>query len=196
MRLRVQEFQGSSLVGTGSSATKILSTTWQMLTLDYTVAGAGHSIDVSIIDKPHGSSGPFLVDDFSLRVLSGAATAEAEVAPATEPGGAGETAAATELEQDPLALAPPLKARLAPSPVRNGSTLSFRTTESGALHVALYDTQGRRVRTLLDQSWSPAGSHQVPVDTRGDQGALGPGVYFYRIEAAEGSSSGRLVIAR
>ena len=129
-------------------------------------------------------------------MLSGAATAKAEVGPASEPAAVGQTAAATELEQDPLALAPPLAARLAPSPVRSGSTLSFRTTESGALHVALYDTQGRRVRTLLDQSWSPAGSHHVPVDARGDQGALGPGVYFYRIEAEEGSSSGRLVIAR
>ena len=195
VRLRIREYNGSSLVATSNSSTKTLSPTWQMLTIDYTVAGAGHSLDVSVLDQPHGSNGPWLVDNLSLRVLTGAAT-EAEVASIPPPPAETEESIAGTSTDDPLALGPPLKVMLAPSPVRSASTLSFRTTAAGALRVALYDTQGRRVRMLLDEPWSEAGVHRVPVDARGDQGPLEPGVYFYRIVALEGASSGRLVIAR
>jgi hypothetical protein len=39
--------------------------------------------------------------------------------------------------------------------------------------------------------------HNVTLDGRGDQGErLGDGVYFYRVQAAERSATGRFVIVR
>ncbi len=91
----------------------------------------------------------------------------------------------------------PLRATLSPSPLRSQSRLTFFTTRPGPLHVALYDIKGRRVRDLLDQVDAPAGLHQVLVEASSDRGEpLRSGVYFFRIRAEEGASSGRFVVAR
>ena len=59
----------------------------------------------------------------------------------------------------------------------------------------LFDTGGRRVRRLIDRAWLPAGRHAVNLDPRDDSGRrLSAGVYFYRIEAAEGVLNGRVIL--
>ena len=91
----------------------------------------------------------------------------------------------------------PLSANLSPSPWRSGSTLSFRTTQPGALRVAVYDAQGRSRRVLLDERDSQAGPYTIAVDGNDDRGAsLRNGLYFVRITAAEGSSTGRFILLR
>ena len=77
------------------------------------------------------------------------------------------------------------------------ATLSFVTTRPGPVRVDLYDTSGRRVRRLLDESFVAPGLHHLPMDGRGEQGErLGSGIYFYLVQASERSSTGRFVIVR
>ena len=56
---------------------------------------------------------------------------------------------------------------------------------------------GRAVRTLLRESFVPAGYHDVKVDGTGDGGArLASGVYFYRVDTADGAATGRFVLMK
>lgn len=86
----------------------------------------------------------------------------------------------------------PLQVRLAPNPMHDEGVLSFTTSRSGPLRVALFDLNGRRVRALLDEADAPAGPRLIRIP-RGQQG-LASGIYFYRIEAAEAAATGRIVV--
>jgi len=49
----------------------------------------------------------------------------------------------------------------------------------------------------MDQPSLAAGHHDVPVDGRGASGeALASGVYWFRVDTAEGSASGRVVLMK
>lgn len=91
----------------------------------------------------------------------------------------------------------PMQASVAPNPLNPNGVLSFITTVPGPLRVGLYDIQGRRVRTLVATPQAPAGAQQILIDGRTDTGsALASGVYFYRIEAAEGTARGRITVLK
>jgi hypothetical protein len=69
--------------------------------------------------------------------------------------------------------------------------LRFETRVPGRARVYLFDAAGRRVATLLD-SWIGAGSHRLQ-----EGGELrSSGIYFYRIETGEGTSTGKIVRLR
>jgi len=90
-----------------------------------------------------------------------------------------------------------LAASLSPNPFNPSAVLTFKTEKAGPVRVRLYDTTGRLVRTLLDESYASAGYHDVRVDGRGDGGEhLASGVYFYRIETADGDVVGRASILK
>ena len=90
-----------------------------------------------------------------------------------------------------------LRPLLAPNPLRPSGTLSFFTRSSGAAKLTLFDSRGRRVRTVLDVPSLPTGYHDVPVDTQDDEGrSLPSGVYYYRLETSAGIRSGRLTLLR
>jgi len=90
-----------------------------------------------------------------------------------------------------------LSASLSPNPFNPASVLTFKTERSGRVSVRLYDMNGRLVRTLLDISDAAAGYHDVRMDGHSDSGErLSSGVYFYRIETAEGSVVGRATILK
>jgi hypothetical protein len=90
-----------------------------------------------------------------------------------------------------------LAASLSPNPLNPGAVLTFTTEKPGPVRVRLYDTAGRLVRTLADIWCARAGYYDVRVDGRSDDGRrLSSGAYFYRVEAAEGEVTGRLVILR
>jgi hypothetical protein len=53
------------------------------------------------------------------------------------------------------------------------------------------------VRTLQRESFVAAGYHDVKVDGTSNSGArLASGVYFYRVETADGVATGRFVIMK
>lgn len=79
------------------------------------------------------------------------------------------------------------------NPVRSGTTLRFGLPRAGAVTLALYDHQGRRVRTLIDTAL-PAGEHDSRWDGTDDQGRrVAPGMYFARFVAGGRAFTRRLV---
>ena len=90
-----------------------------------------------------------------------------------------------------------LSASLSPNPFNPSAVLTFKTEKAGPVRVRLYDTNGRLVRTLLDLSDAAAGYHDVRVDGHSESGEhLASGVYFYRIETADGDVVGRASIVK
>ena len=83
------------------------------------------------------------------------------------------------------------------NPLNPEGTLTLRTEREGALRVTVFDLSGRVVRVLRDGSRMAAGYHDLTIDGRDGSGKRLPsGVYFYRVEAAEGVETGRFVIAK
>jgi PKD repeat protein len=90
-----------------------------------------------------------------------------------------------------------LAAFLSPNPLNPVATLTFTTSKAGRVSVSIFDLQGRLVRTLEPGAYLGPGYHDVQVDGRNEQGEpLSSGVYFYRVEAAEGTETGQFVIAK
>ena len=90
-----------------------------------------------------------------------------------------------------------LAAAISPNPLNPRATLRFSTSRSGAVKVRMYDLHGRVVRTLLQRPMLPAGNHEVEIDGRSENGqTLASGVYFYAVEAAEGTVRGRLTVLK
>jgi hypothetical protein len=90
-----------------------------------------------------------------------------------------------------------LRPLLAPNPFRVSGTFSFVTTMEGVARLWLFDSHGRRVRTLLDVPAMPTGYHDLPIDTRdGNDRPLPSGIYYYRLETKEGTRTGRLALIR
>jgi len=90
----------------------------------------------------------------------------------------------------------PFRVLMAPNPLRPAGMLSFVTTVGGSARLTLFDGHGRLVRTLLEETSLPTGYHDIPIDPRGGDRPLSSGVYFYRLETAEGTRTGRLAIIR
>ncbi|HTK70678.1 MAG TPA: PKD domain-containing protein [Candidatus Eisenbacteria bacterium] len=84
-----------------------------------------------------------------------------------------------------------------PNPLNPSATLTYRTTRSGPVTITVFDPSGRAVRTLQRESFVAAGYHDVKVDGTSNSGArLASGVYFYRVETADGVATGRFVIMK
>jgi flagellar hook assembly protein FlgD len=90
-----------------------------------------------------------------------------------------------------------LAASLSPNPLNPDGTLTFTTSQPGRVKVSIFDLQGRLVRILEPGAYFGAGYHDLHMNGRSERGDLLPsGVYYYRVEAAEGAETGRFVIAR
>ena len=88
----------------------------------------------------------------------------------------------------------PLKidARRTPS----GTSIEFDQPASGSARVTVLDIQGRRVATLFD-GFHASGRWTASWDGRDAGGSPAPcGIYFVRIEAAQASASGRVIVTR
>ncbi len=109
-------------------------------------------------------------------------------------------AANRPLDDDAFALAggaltPGETALLAPSPNPSAgdARIAFTLAQSGAVDLAIYSVDGRRVRTLAHGLFA-AGLHGFTWDGRDDaQHAVAPGVYFSRLVTAGHTHTQRLV---
>jgi hypothetical protein len=89
-----------------------------------------------------------------------------------------------------------LRVVAAPNPFRAATTIRFSVPETGPATVAILDVSGRRVRTLLDAVAVP-GERSLVWDGRDEAGrALASGVYFYRLQTATDSRSGRVQLLK
>lgn len=90
-----------------------------------------------------------------------------------------------------------LKASLAPNPLNPMGTLRFTTARSGPARVRVFDARGRWVRTLLDDRALRAGEHEIWIDGVGGRGEpVASGVYWFRIDALDGTATGRFAIVK
>jgi PKD repeat protein len=181
-RLRVREYQGLVRIGATGYFSNIvgLAPGWKLLTLDYVSQLGGTTLDLQVEDTPIAPHETFLVDNVSIRIVTGAAPARA--------GGV-----LTELMGARTAFRP----TLTPNPMRAGGVIGFSTSRAGVLQADLFDASGRRVRRLMSRAESAGGWHEMTVDGRDEGGApLAAGVYFYRIVSVDGAANGRFVLLR
>jgi len=76
-----------------------------------------------------------------------------------------------------------------PNPFDNLSEISFSLTSEEDVLLEVYDSTGRKVRTLADRRFGP-GTHKVDVEARG----LEPGMYSYRLRTGTFSSVKQMLI--
>ena len=85
-------------------------------------------------------------------------------------------------------------ARVGPNPCGDEVTLSFILPEAGPVRLALFDINGRRVKTLLESS-ADAGMQSARWDMRNTAGARVPaGVYLARLEQGARSVALKLIV--
>ncbi len=83
-----------------------------------------------------------------------------------------------------------------PNPFNPSTTIRFDLPEAQHVRLAVYDTQGRRVISLVDETLA-AGYHSATWNGRNSQGAtMASGIYFYRIEAGPLSRTERMVLLK
>ena len=88
-------------------------------------------------------------------------------------------------------------ASISPNPLNPSAVLTFTTSRAGAVKVQLFDTQGRLIRTLVDQSSSAAGYHDVRIDGRDAGGdRLASGVYYLKIQSVDGALAKAVTILK
>jgi hypothetical protein len=78
-----------------------------------------------------------------------------------------------------------------PNPFNAATTITFRTSETGMVNLAIYNAAGQLVETLVDEQ-KRSGLHTVEWNARG----VASGVYFYRLTAGTYSSTKKCVIVR
>lgn len=84
-----------------------------------------------------------------------------------------------------------------PNPFNPATVLSFTLPSDERVDLAVFDLQGRRVRTLLAGESRAAGRHDLTWDGRDQAGQfVGAGVYVYRLDAGGKALSGRTVLLK
>jgi len=87
-------------------------------------------------------------------------------------------------------------AQNAPNPFNPVTSLRFSIPEACEVILAIYDVNGRLVRTLVDGDRT-AGMHEVVWDARDDAGrAVASGVYVYRLTAGADVAVRRMILVR
>jgi hypothetical protein len=176
VRIRVREFlaNGHQVSPPRQSDPVTLSSTWQLVTMDHVCEGSGHNIDFRILDSPGTAGAVMDVDNVMVNIVLGTSTVGV-------PSGAS------------VGLAP----TVFPNPVRDHGSLHFALSRPGPLRVEIFDVSGRRVKTLAREADAAATEYRFPLDGRTDEGRrLGVGLYLYRVQAPEGTATGRFVIVR
>lgn len=81
-----------------------------------------------------------------------------------------------------------------PNPVLSGAAVEFVTARRGPAELALFDSRGRRLATLLESATMDAGPHRVSWNGSGEGTApLPPGVYWLELRAPPRRSVSRVV---
>lgn len=83
-----------------------------------------------------------------------------------------------------------------PNPTRAGMAFAFSLPSNGIVQIKVYDSSGRRVRTLLSAEMS-AGSYSARWDGRDQAGRpVAPGIYFYELRTDGERLSRRVSLMR
>jgi len=78
-----------------------------------------------------------------------------------------------------------------PNPASDYTDIKFQLKENSNVKISLYNLNGNRIRVLVNQYFS-SGEHIIQLDCS----LLLPGVYYYRMDAADFSSARKLVVIK
>lgn len=78
-----------------------------------------------------------------------------------------------------------------PNPANESATISFRINTTSQVNIQMYDTQGKALRTLLDEVKDP-GEHILPVELNGFR----TGTYLIKLKSGFFKQTKKLVITR
>jgi len=91
----------------------------------------------------------------------------------------------------------PLSVRNIPNPFTPTTSIHYLLSEESTVTVVIYDLHGARVKTLITNTYQPAGEHLLPWDGKNELGQdLPSGVYIYNVTANQHSVSHRMVLTR
>jgi hypothetical protein len=83
-----------------------------------------------------------------------------------------------------------------PNPFNPGTTIRFSLPEAREVRVAVYDVEGRLVRSLIN-GLKPAGINQVPWDGIDNEGSpVASGIYFVRLTGAGQLATRKIVLVK
>ncbi len=83
-----------------------------------------------------------------------------------------------------------------PNPFNPSTTMAYTVPRASRVTLAIFDIQGRRVATLVDE-FQAAGRHVASWNGQGDDGAHAPsGVYFARLESGGESKTGKIMLVK
>ncbi len=86
--------------------------------------------------------------------------------------------------------------KIYPNPFNPQTTIEFSVPKSGPASLRIFDLQGKRVATLVDEAIT-AGVYRVRWNGKTDDGRdLSSGVYFARVESAKSRDSARLMMIK
>ncbi len=90
-----------------------------------------------------------------------------------------------------------LETASSPNPFSPRTTIRFRTNGTAPVSLFVFDSGGRRVRTLLEGQQREAGTQFVTWDGRDDRGqALPGGAYFYQVVNGDRSEGKKLLLVK
>ena len=175
-QLRIREFFAGVQQGVSVFSPDVpLTSAWKKTAVDYVALTTSSTIDFNVLYAPVAPGEAFQADNVSVYqdyVVSGAPVGE---------DGTGLSFAAV----------------MSPNPVRPDGLFFVTTSRAGFVRARLYDVTGRMVQKLLEAPSVPRGRHAVRFDGRDASGRpLPSGIYFYRVEAAEGVVRGRFIVLR
>jgi hypothetical protein len=79
-----------------------------------------------------------------------------------------------------------------PNPFNPTGYMQFTLDRPGRLRVTVHDIQGRTIARMVDTKAAPARDYRLPLGGRG----MASGIYFYRVETADGVRSGRFTVLK
>ncbi len=79
-----------------------------------------------------------------------------------------------------------------PNPFNPTGYMRFTLERPGRLRVTVHDVQGRTIQRMVDTKAAPAREYRLPLGGRG----MASGIYFYRVETADGVRSGRFTVLK
>ena len=83
-----------------------------------------------------------------------------------------------------------------PNPFNPRTSIEFGLPSASHVQLVVFDTLGRRVRTLVD-AHRPAGNHSVLWDGRDQRGArVATGIYLYRLRGAGSEITKRMILMK
>jgi hypothetical protein len=83
-----------------------------------------------------------------------------------------------------------------PNPFRDGTAMAFNLPTAARAKIDVYNVAGRKIATVVDRGF-PAGRHSVEWNGTDSAGRHVPaGIYFYRLEAGNHTSTKKMIVLR